>query len=477
VTDDTTAILAALATGRSIYFPQGIYQVSADLTFSAQVTTAGSGRVIYGEGMGGASGGDAVGSVIRLTGTANGFKCSDSLPYVSFRDIGIIGDAATGRGIWFTGTAAECLFQNVSVYTGDQAVYMPNTGAPFGSSFSMTFVNCYFSSHTASPVEVAGGPGTNFVGCYAVIFPVSAGIAGWRVYSQANFYGCNSVTTGGTAVIAGQWVTAGDAVNTDAYVNFTGCNFESFSTAGVECRNGGVFTFRDCLFAGAGAYTASIIQNFNATSLQPIVVDRCTFFNSTTNFQPFSGASWQISSYYPVGAQVQNGTRLYKATVAGTSAGAGGPTGTGTGIVDGGVTWDFLANAAPSRTKRAELYAANGGQSNFVVRDCPSLGAKPQVDFAGSAIFNAAGSGSMVNLDGVNSVNGRHAELVHGPLVLAGPAVAAGSVAANTTVLGNVTQTTVGAAGAATALPAQPTGYIVGYRNGTKIAVPYYLAA
>jgi hypothetical protein len=83
----------------------------------------------------------------------------------------------------------------------------------------------------------------------------------------------------------------------------------------------------------------------------------------------------------------------------------------------------------------------------------------------------------MVNLDGVNSVNGRHAELVHGPLVLAGPAVAAGSVAANTTVLGNVTQTTVGAAGAATALPAQPTGYIVGYRNGTKIAVPYYLAA
>jgi hypothetical protein len=36
------------------------------------------------------------------------------------------------------------------------------------------------------------------------------------------------------------------------------------------------------------------------------------------------------------------------------------------------------------------------------------------------------------------------------------------------------TQTTVGAAGAATALPANPTGYFVIQVNGTEYVVPYY---
>lgn len=36
------------------------------------------------------------------------------------------------------------------------------------------------------------------------------------------------------------------------------------------------------------------------------------------------------------------------------------------------------------------------------------------------------------------------------------------------------TQTTVGAAGAATALPANPTGYKVETINGTEYVIPYY---
>jgi len=53
---------------------------------------------------------------------------------------------------------------------------------------------------------------------------------------------------------------------------------------------------------------------------------------------------WAPTTAYVVGDRVENDTpdRIYECVVAGTSAGAGGPTGTGTGIVDGGVTWDFL---------------------------------------------------------------------------------------------------------------------------------------
>lgn len=55
---------------------------------------------------------------------------------------------------------------------------------------------------------------------------------------------------------------------------------------------------------------------------------------------------WAASTAYTVGAQRYNGSRLYVATANGTSASSGGPTGTGAGIVDGGVTWDYVSTSA-----------------------------------------------------------------------------------------------------------------------------------
>lgn len=53
-------------------------------------------------------------------------------------------------------------------------------------------------------------------------------------------------------------------------------------------------------------------------------------------------AVWQATHAYTVGDYVQNDTgpvKVYRCTTAGTSAGSGGPTGTGSGIVDGTVVW------------------------------------------------------------------------------------------------------------------------------------------
>jgi hypothetical protein len=60
--------------------------------------------------------------------------------------------------------------------------------------------------------------------------------------------------------------------------------------------------------------------------------------------------------------------------------------------------------------------------------------------------------------------------LMAGPLNFTG---AASSVAAGVNV-GGTTQTTVGAAGAASALPANPLGYLIAFVAGTKVAIPYY---
>ncbi len=52
-------------------------------------------------------------------------------------------------------------------------------------------------------------------------------------------------------------------------------------------------------------------------------------------------SSWAVSTAYTVGNVRKNGANRYICTVAGTSAASGGPTGTGTGFVDGSVTWNF----------------------------------------------------------------------------------------------------------------------------------------
>ncbi len=65
-------------------------------------------------------------------------------------------------------------------------------------------------------------------------------------------------------------------------------------------------------------------------------------FSSTTTTSLVVVAAWAINTPYVVGQKVVNGGKVYQCTVAGTSAGAGGPTGTGLAIVDNTVTWRYV---------------------------------------------------------------------------------------------------------------------------------------
>lgn len=54
-------------------------------------------------------------------------------------------------------------------------------------------------------------------------------------------------------------------------------------------------------------------------------------------------SAWTPSTTYAVGARATNGGNVYQCTAeTGPSAGSGGPSGTGTAITDGGVTWRWL---------------------------------------------------------------------------------------------------------------------------------------
>jgi hypothetical protein len=56
----------------------------------------------------------------------------------------------------------------------------------------------------------------------------------------------------------------------------------------------------------------------------------------------FLGTAWAPSTTYTVGARRTNGGNVYTCTTGGTSAGSGGPSGTGTGIVDNTVRWSYV---------------------------------------------------------------------------------------------------------------------------------------
>ncbi|WP_375248324.1 hypothetical protein [Sphingomonas sp.] len=77
---------------------------------------------------------------------------------------------------------------------------------------------------------------------------------------------------------------------------------------------------------------------------------------------------WAASKAYVVAQQVHNGGNVYRATAAGTSASSGGPTGTGTGITDGTVTWAYVgpvemtidnSNVAISQVVTINAYTLN----------------------------------------------------------------------------------------------------------------------
>ena len=100
-------------------------------------------------------------------------------------------------------------------------------------------------------------------------------------------------------------------------------------------------------FAGAspntgvhGSYArGQIIHNAVAASGQP------SYWQCTTAGR--LAPAWAPSTAYVVGAVALNDTdKIYACVTAGTSAGSGGPTGTGTAITDGTAVWDYISPKA-----------------------------------------------------------------------------------------------------------------------------------
>ena len=106
-----------------------------------------------------------------------------------------------------------------------------------------------------------------------------------------------------------------------------------------------------------------VVTGDDATSLpvgRQARVPNGGIFETTAAATISLAAAWAASTAYSVGDIVRNDSpeNIYVCAIAGTSAGSGGPTGEGTAIVDGSVTWRFVGDGEGYTTVAAEATEA-----------------------------------------------------------------------------------------------------------------------
>jgi flagellin-like hook-associated protein FlgL len=99
--------------------------------------------------------------------------------------------------------------------------------------------------------------------------------------------------------------------------------------------------------SGMGAQIITAVGTLSGSNVATVLADTKSLAQSNgATVTPFSDflrtTQWAGTTPYAVGDLIVNNGNIYRATTAGNSAAAGGPTGTGTGIGDGTATWDWV---------------------------------------------------------------------------------------------------------------------------------------
>lgn len=171
----------------------------------------------------------------------------------------------------------------------------------------------------------------------------------WSIASYAFQDGPYLTVNGSSTTITASSAGAPGATVTLTASSIVGIN-SSASSTGIGFQSTDVGRFVRVQLAGIWNWL-SIATVVSTTQVTAVV-------GGTIQYGAFGGLAgqpWAGSTYYAVGAVVANGGKYYVCTVAGFSATSGGPTGTGTGIVDNFATWNYQATAPSLVTPNWQL--------------------------------------------------------------------------------------------------------------------------
>ncbi len=133
-------------------------------------------------------------------------------------------------------------------------------------------------------------------------------------------------------------------------------NLNSITCGLLTAPLGGQIIFGQGLYLGSSTTNARFLSNATAIpttagyyakgqryfNINPTVGGNSDWICTTAGYVGTAPAWVASTAYNTLGAFVSNGGNAYVLTTAGTSASSGGPTGTGTNIVDGTCVWNFV---------------------------------------------------------------------------------------------------------------------------------------
>jgi Pectate lyase superfamily protein len=492
VTPDTTAIQNAINSGaKCIYFPTGTYLVGTlTLTNVSDFTLRGDGPAatvikasvvgaasqptikvnattgarltisdlcILGNGLTGASGNGHAMSIINTAGT--GFAPQ----IVTLRNIYIEGFRGTGldrsgasmvaTGIYsYLGTAMHV--ENVSVYS-------------CGYSLSLEgYQKAYFYNFVT---DTADNRGVHLLNCEAIEF--FGGIMN-RCGSSGALDGCvviqggNGISFFGTRIKDGYpyLVNTQSTTVTNKDISFYSCDFNQLDGQNVCCNIG----TGDCNFRVIGGR-----MKWSNTSTAAVGV---LVGNGPGGFQMtglrVDGVQFSIGSGGTILAlaSVQNSTGVVHAPrFISMNIGDGSAAGSATAMTNGILLSGLIDSPI------IEALNIHAG-TNFTVTNAVNINA------GGGNIINVQilapvyrTTGGTITNQLVNTTGATITQTASG--IVSSGNVRADKVSAGVagaTTIGGTTAATVGAAGAATALPANPLGYIIAHVGTTQVKIPYY---
>lgn len=314
----------------------------------------------------------------------------------------IVPSGAEGAGAWLRAniTPSTGLFlpltggtvSGLTTFSGASVGLAVTNGATFGGLVTGAGINALFSSPrpigdvtpntvAASSVTVTGGgplglvvqnTGANGVGGYASATIRTTGASGSGL-GPGLYLDARSLPGGREYIMFsggpgdGGGVGAGGLGLLDVSSNRTILRFDTDGiatfpqaaiAASLTAGNGHTYAFSGTqttnsqyalLANGVMSGTSAINAGFDFALINVIgdTVNASPNFGGT-NFLHVTGnvgaVPWTPSTSYPtLSAIANNGGRIYRVVVVGTSAGSGGPTGTGTNIIDGTVHWDYVS--------------------------------------------------------------------------------------------------------------------------------------
>ena len=437
ITDDTTAF------NNAILATTGEIVIDPTKTYAVNLTITKRGTRINGRS----------GDNISVAGTAikNLVPFSISAPVIQIgNDTGIVGGVVIENlTIWSTGPSGNGVI-GIKLAGGAYGCTIRNV--EIGQSFSQ--YNLLLQSGT-NPVAYNQFQTLQLWTLANVNITATLGLLYGSSYTTANYFNqCNITGPSGTgtgfAVVVDScifsatnfWVQAennkgiqfNNNYSNNPYMTGANINVDSNSSTDILITSTvasdtfvlpvnflrGMITVDGYYKNAAGTSTAipyAAFLPYNTLVNYPIFFGNPTQYNSTTN------AAVQISSV----SGANNNTVFGDATISGYTMLAGGA---------GGV------------------YLAVSGSS---IVNCATSSFKPQTDNVVS-----------------NGLSGQRWSTTYSGWMQLSTAVT--SSAAGTISIGGTTATTVGAAGGASALPATPLGYIIGYVGTTQVKIPYYNA-